>query len=144
MIIVRTTPGPFQVTFLVASLVGGATLAVAGRHLGSTLARALPPWVTLILAVGLITGSGVALAGMAVQRLSGLLAESVGLGQLALLFVTYSGFTVVYTGLRGVITVVFFVAFAGACVWRIIQIVRSVQDTRTAINARLSSQVEGA
>lgn len=61
--------------FLVASLIGGAALAAVGRHLGSTLARALPPWVTIVLAVGLITGSAVSLVGMAVQRLSGLSAE---------------------------------------------------------------------
>lgn len=140
MITIRTNPGPFQVMFLIAAILGGVGLAVAGNHLGSTLARVLPGWVTWMLAAGLVSGSVVALIGMSVQRLVGLLAEQVGMAELAVLFLVYSGFTFEYVGPRGFVTVIFFLAFAAACTWRLVQIVRDVKKARQVIHEALEAQ----
>lgn len=126
--------------FLLGALIGGIGIGVAGSRLGSTLARALPPWVTLMLAAGLVTGSVVALIGMSLQRLVGLQMERVGMAELTVLFLVYSGFTLEYVGVRGFVTVVFFWAFAAACIWRSVQIVRSVREVRKAIHEALAAQ----
>lgn len=136
MITIKTRPGPFQVMFLAAAIIGGLALLILRSHLGSTLSQQLPDWVTVVLSAGMLAAGSVALFGTMKQSLVGLLAERVGITGLGALLLLYSAFTIYYTGLRGLVTVVFFVAITSACAWRAIQIGHSLaeirQDIRTA------------
>lgn len=142
MIIVRKQPGPFQVMFLIAAMLGGVALVALGRHLGSTLSQQLPPWVTLILAFGLIGGSGLSLLGMFLQDSMGLFLERAGLIGLSLLFLAYVGAILYYIGPRSVITVVFFVAFAVASLWRTMQISGNLREIQAAIAEAAARQAQ--
>ena len=129
---IRSRPGPYQVMFLVAAIVGGASLLVLRERLGSTLAVTLPSWVTIVLSSGLLITAGVALFGTIRQSIVGMLMERLGVAALGALLLVYSGFTLHYTGLRGLVTVIFFVAIAGASAWRAVQISHSLNEIRKA------------
>jgi hypothetical protein len=118
----RGKPSPFEVMFMVAALVGGLALLVLRQHLGSSLAQALPPIITILLGAGLWLGGLITLIGMSLHVVLGPLLERAGLALLALLLLAYSGFTIDFVGVRGLITSVFFVSFASAGLWRIRQI----------------------
>ena len=135
MLNIKNRPGPFQVMFLAAAIIGGLALLVLRSHLGSTLSRQLPDWVTVLLSAGMVATGAVALFGTVRQSLVGLLAERVGLAGLGGLLLLYSAFTIYYTGLRGLVTVVFFVAITSACLWRAIQIGQSLAEIRQMARA---------
>lgn len=133
MKIQRDKPSPFEVMFMVAAFVGGLALLILRQRLGSSLAQALPPIITILLGVGLWLGGLITLIGTALQVVLGPLLERAGLALIALLLLVYSGFTVDFVGVRGLITAVFFVSFAGAAVWRIRQIGAELQHTEDTI-----------
>lgn len=129
MIIVRAKSSPFEIMFMVAAVLGGAVLLILRKEVGSTLAKTLPSAITILLAVGLITGGLTTLIGVSLKVILGPLLERAGLGLLALLFLVYSAFTLNFVGLHGVITAVFFLSFAAASGWRIWQISGDLNDT---------------
>lgn len=137
VITIKTRPGPFQVMFLAAAIIGGAALLILRSHLGSTLSRQLPDWVTVVLSAGMVATGAVAMFGTLRQSLIGMLAERVGLSALGALLLLYSAFTLHYAGLRGLVTVVFFVAITAACVWRVLQIGQSLAEIRMMTRAEI-------
>lgn len=134
MLIEREPPNPYQVMFLVAAILGGGTLAALGDRLGSSLAQALPDWVTIVLALGMVAGGVISAVGMAIPRVVGMLIERVGVLETSVLFLSYAGFTLDYIGARGFITIIFFMAFAAAGGWRAWQLTRSIRRRRADIH----------
>ena len=122
MIIVRPKPNPYQVMFMVAALLAGLALLVFRSHLGSSISQALPGYVTLVLGAGLVLGGLTTLIGMYAKILSAPWIERAGVVITALLLFVYSGFTLEYVGTRGLITVIFFLGFGVAGVWRAFQL----------------------
>lgn len=133
MIIVRAKPSPFEVMFMAASILGGAALLILRKDLGSSLAETLPPSITVLLGAGLLLGGATTLIGLRLQVILGPLLERAGLALLALLFLVYSGFTLDFVGLHGLITAVFFLSFAAASCWRIGQITAALNETEHAL-----------
>ncbi|HEX3778446.1 MAG TPA: hypothetical protein VHX38_02180 [Pseudonocardiaceae bacterium] len=119
---VRAKPSPYEVMIMTAAVIGGAALLLLRQRLGTTLSTSLPAAITVILGTGLLIGGVLTLVGLALRTITGPLLERAGLTGLSILLVVYSGFTLDFVGLRGLITAVFFLALAGAGLWRVIQI----------------------
>ncbi len=143
MITVRTNPGPFQWSIIVASIAIGVTLLVATRATKSTLLRMMPPWVLLVLGIGMAAGGAIALAGMRSQTLAGLLAERVGLSWLLLLGVSYGSLAWAYFGAAAVLQTELLGAFAVSCGWRAWQITRQVRRMRAVLLTATEQRAEG-
>ncbi len=143
MVTVRTNPGPFQWPIIVASVVIGVTLLVATRATKSTLLRLMPPWVLLVLGLGMAVGGVITLAGMSSQTLTGLDVERVGLSLLLLLWVLYGTLAWAYVGPAALLQEELLSAFAGSCGWRAWQVTKQVRATRALVLAAvLDSGVE--
>src|ERR1043166_8811964 len=112
MIILRSSPGPFEVMFMLAAIIGGFTILATSYM--TAVGRTLPLWMVLYLGLGLIVGGAMSLYGIITKRAIGPLIERSGLLLLTILFVTYAGLVIVAVGWRGMTSVVFFLAEAGA------------------------------
>ncbi len=143
MVTVRTNPGPFQWPIIVASVVIGVTLLVATRATKSTLLRLMPPWVLLVLGLGMAAGGVITLVGMVSQTLTGLLAERVGLSWLMLLWVLYGVLAWAYAGPAAVLQLELLSAFAGSCGWRALQITWQVRSGRAQLRAAMEERAPG-
>lgn len=136
MIAVRSNPGPFQWPIVGAITVIGATLLVATRVTGSTLLRMMPPWVLVVLGVGMLAGGGIAVAGMLAKTLWGLLIEQVGLSWLLLLLLLYAVLAWYYVGPAAVLQTELLLGLIAGCGGRILQIRRQVRPAQTALRAK--------
>lgn len=126
MIIIRNSPGPFEVMFMLAAIVGGLTILATSYM--TAVGRTLPVWMVLYLGLGLVVGGAMSLYGILTKRAIGPLIERSGLLLLTILFITYTGLIIVAVGWRGMTSAVFFVAFAGAGMWRMWQITKAFRD----------------
>lgn len=122
MIILRSAPGPFEVMFMLAAIVGGCTILATSYM--TAVGRTLPVWMVIYLGLGLIVGGSMSLYGILTKRATGPLIERSGLLLLVILFLTYTGLIFAAVGWRGMTTVVFFLAFAAASGWRMWQITK--------------------
>lgn len=135
-IIVRERPSPYEVMIMAVAVVGGLTLLVLRRHLGSTLSSSLPVPVTVTLGAGMFVGGVLSIAGLVIRTIQGSLIELAGQVGLAPLFLTYSGFSLYFTGLRGLITEMFFLFMALSAAWRAVQLRSVSTDAENEIHAR--------
>lgn len=133
MIIVRARSSPFEVMFMVAALLAGATILVIGKKLGTAANMQLPFFVTVIFGAGLMFGSGTVLLGLAMKTLWGTFLERAGLTALSMLMVVYAVLYFDYYGIRAIITALFFLSFAVASGWRFFQIGRELNDVEKNI-----------
>ena len=134
MIIVKSRPDPFEVMFLIASIIGGLGILISVPRLSSTSAlQSIPQWSTYMLAIGLIVGATTSISGFFTEKLWGILLERAGLVFLCILFIVYSGSIISFSGLRATTSLTFFLAFSVSCMWRIIHINRSLNEARESI-----------
>jgi len=134
VIILRSSPGPFEVMFMLAAIVGGFTILATSYM--TVVGRTLPVWMVLYLGLGLITGGAMSLYGILTKRGSGPMLERSGLLLLVILFVTYSGLIFVAVGWRSATTEVFFLAFAAASEWRRRQIRKALREAAEEMKER--------
>lgn len=134
MIILRSSPGPFEVMFMLAAIVGGFTI-IATSYM-TAVGRTLPLWMVLYLGLGLIVGGSMSLYGILTKRGAGPLIERSGLLLLVILFLTYTGLIFVAVGWRSTTTAVFFLAFAAAATWRIGQITKAFRQAAEEVKER--------
>lgn len=134
MIIVKQKPSPHEVMIMFVALLAGLALLILRSRLGSTLSQELPTVITVILGVGLVVSSIITIIGMYQKSLIAPLIERAGLMCQAILLLTYSGFTADFTGIKGLITILFMGGIAIADIWRIIQLGVEVKSTENAIH----------
>lgn len=134
MIILRNSPGPFEVMFMIAAIIGGFTILATSYM--TVVGRTLPVWLILYIGLGLIVGGSMSLYGILAKRGSGPMFERSGLLLLVILFITYTGLVFVAVGWRGATTGVFFLAFAGASEWRRRQIKKALREAAEEMEER--------
>lgn len=140
----REHPSPFETMFLLVALLGGAAILTLDGRVSSALSAALPAYVTVIFAAGLVVGAVTALVGLLVVRtIDGSLFEAAGLGLLVFLFVAYAGYALAYAQLHGLIQALFFVSMAAASAWRVVQIVLRIRGIRRALSSAATEIREG-
>ena len=136
VIIDRDRPSPFETMFLFVAALGGGAILVLGSQVSSALTTALPGFVTVLFAGGLVVGGATALFGrLAMKSLDGELVESTGLVLVACLMSAYACFALAYAGLHGFIQALFLVALAAASVWRIVQSRLHIRNLREGIRS---------
>lgn len=143
MIIVKSKPGPFEIPFLVASIIAGIAIFLNARKIVSTGTILVPQWTLYALAFGLIVGSSTALTGTFSEELWSLLLERAGLMLLGVLFVVYIVFTIDYSGIKALTSLDFFVMFSISCWWRVVQINRNLKIAKQMIQKGVHDAVKG-
>lgn len=134
MIILRSSPGPFEVMFMIAAILGGVTI-LATSH-ATAVGRTIPVWMVAYLGLGLIVGGAMSLYGIFTKRPAGPLIERAGLLLLSILFVTYTGLILTAIGFRGATSVVFFLAFSVAAIARMRQITKAFREAEAELRER--------
>lgn len=119
--VLRSGRNPFEAYLLAACFLVGVAGLVAPESQSSVVTH-LPRWEVASWYGGLVAGSGVCLAGIAMRGVKSLLVERVGLLMLAAFSVLYSVAVLAAAGARGTFVAVFIAAFAGAAVGRFVQI----------------------
>jgi len=131
--VIRPRAQVFEIMFMVAAVLGGVAILIAGPHLGTAVSRTIPPWLTMVLGGGLFLGGATVLVGLLTRHVvRQRLLERAGLAALGLLMFSYAGFTFYASGLRGLITAEFFLSFSLGCAWRIWQIGLELRDFEEA------------
>lgn len=132
----REDPSPFETLILFFCVLGGITLLVLGNRVSGALTQALPPFLMVMLAAGLVLGGLTGLVGQLVVRtLDGGMIEAAGLVLTSCLLVAYGGFAMAYAGSHALITAEFIGAIVSASVWRIIRIRRRIRRIQRAVVA---------
>ncbi|MFC3453990.1 hypothetical protein [Amycolatopsis speibonae] len=134
MIILRSTPGPFEVMFMLAAIVGGVTILFTSYM--TVVGRTIPVWMVLYIGIGLVVGGAMSLYGILTKRGVGPLIERAGLALLVILFVTYTGLIFMAVGVRGATSAVFFLAFAAASIARMHQINKAFREAAEELRER--------
>jgi hypothetical protein len=129
----REDPSPFETMILIFCGLGGLSILVLGNRVSGALTQALPSFVTILLAAGLVIGSAIGLVGQLRRTLDSGLLEASGLVLVSGLLGGYSGFALALAGARALFTCLFFGAVICASGWRIIRIRRRIRRIQHAV-----------
>jgi hypothetical protein len=136
----RYPADPRAVFILALSVFSGLTTLAIGAAPG-TLEAILPTWGIILWSVLLTGGSVVALVGMAIQTINGIIAEQIGSVMVGAATVFYSGLAIYVVGPSALSVVGIVFAWGLACFVRWIQLWALIADSIAKAEAR---QVERA